>query len=517
MNSKHSMKSEQSEIAAQEQAQAQAHERAGERAPERVQEHAPVQAQIQGTMLINSAQAHGHHHHRNGHGGCLEADAQLIAENPYKKRFPLLVANPHLAFLDSAATAQRPDCVLAAQRHFYESMNANPLRGLYDLSIKATQAIEDARAHVARFIGVAPSASSENATDEKRDGFNGSDGTATSGTSGTFDTSNAAQEIIFGRNASEMLNLLAYCYGELVLHKNDEVCISIMEHHSNLIPWQQVCRKTGARLVYMRPDEHGVITQAEAQRCINERTKIVSVTHVSNVLGSCNDIKMLASLAHAVGARIIVDGSQSIPHMPIRVRQLDCDFFVFSGHKLFSPLGVGVLWGKRQLLEAMPPFLTGGEMIDSVTETSATWAPLPEKFEAGTQDAAGIYALSSALNFVEEIGYAAMMKRERALVHYTWHALKHLPYVQLIGSPCGREHHGVISFNVQGIHPHDVSSILDMNNVAIRAGHHCAQPLLTWMGIESCCRASFAFYNDKSDCDALITGLQRVWETFNGN
>ena len=314
-----------------------------------------------------------------------------------------------------------------------------------------------------------------------------------------------------------MLNLLAYCYGELVLHKNDEVCISIMEHHSNLIPWQQVCHKTGARLVYMRPDEHGVITQAEAQRCINEHTKIVSVTHVSNVLGSCNDIKMLASVAHAVGARIIVDGSQSIPHMPIRVRQLDCDFFVFSGHKLFSPLGVGVLWGKRQLLEAMPPFLTGGEMIDSVTETSATWAPLPEKFEAGTQDAAGIYALSSALSFVEEIGYAAMMKRERALVHYTWHALKHLPYVQLIGSPCGREHHGVISFNVQGIHPHDVSSILDMNNVAIRAGHHCAQPLLTWMGIESCCRASFAFYNDKSDCDALITGLQRVWETFNGN
>lgn len=404
-----------------------------------------------------------------------------IKANPYKEDFPLLSANTDLAFLDSAATAQRPACVLEAQRSFYETMNANALRGLYRLSVEATEAINEARSSVASFIGATQS-----------------------------------QDVVFCRNTSEALNIVAKSFGPSVLEPGDEVCISIMEHHSNLIPWQQVCRATGATLVYLRPDDQGVITPQEMDRKINERTKIVSVTHVSNVLGIENPVAELGKRVHAVGGYFVVDGAQSVPHIPVDIKQIDCDFFAFSGHKVFGPFGIGVLWGRHDLLNSIPPFLTGGEMIDSVSETDAVWAPVPEKFEAGTQDAAGIYATAKALEYVNALGMQTLQEREMLLMEYLMDRMGELPFIEIIGSEDPAKHHGALSFNVKGIHPHDVSSILDSCNVAIRAGHHCAQPLLTWLGIESCCRASIAFYNDTSDIDALISGLNTVWSIFNG-
>lgn len=408
-----------------------------------------------------------------------------IDTNPYKSDFPLLKNNEDLAFLDSAATAQRPACVLDAQRTFYETMNANALRGLYSLSAKATAAINEARKKCAEFIGVA-------------------------------EPSKNAREIIFCRNTSEALNLVAKTYGAANLKAGDEVCISIMEHHSNLIPWQQACRATGAKLVYMFPDAQGQITQEEIDAKINENTKIVSITHVSNVLGVENPILDITKRAHACGAVVVVDGAQSAPHMRVNVAALDCDFYAFSAHKAFGPFGIGVLWGRAALLEEMPPHLTGGEMIDSVTQTSAVWAPIPEKFEAGTQDAAGIYATGAAIDYINKVGIDNIAAREAALMEYMMNEISALPFVRIIGPMSASAHHGALSFNVCGIHPHDVASILDTCNVAIRAGHHCAQPLLDWMGIDSCCRASVAFYNDARDIDALVAGLKKVWEMFNG-
>ena len=408
-----------------------------------------------------------------------------IAASPFKADFPLLAAHPELSFLDSAATAQRPAAVLDAERRFYETMNANPLRGLYKLSVDATAAIEDARAKVAAFLGAKDPA-----------------------------------EVVFTCNASEALNLVAKTLGPQVLGEGDEVAITIMEHHSNLIPWQQVCRATGAKLVYLRPDKDPAgnyeITPEEVAAKIGPRTKIVSVTHVSNVLGVENDVRMIADAAHAVGATVIVDGAQSLPHVHVDVEELGVDAFAFSAHKLGGPMGIGGLWGRRALLEGLPPFLTGGEMIDSVTETDAVWAPIPEKFEAGTQDAAGIYATGVAIDYIEAQGRDELEGRERELATYLCERLQGLEFVDVVGPADPRRHVGAVSFNVRGIHPHDVSSLLDTKDVAIRAGHHCAQPLLTWMGIESCCRASVAFYNDKADVDRLVEGLEFVWGVFHG-
>ncbi len=412
------------------------------------------------------------------------ARASALATSPYKSDFPLLAKRPDLAFLDSAATAQRPKAVLDAQRFFYETMNANALRGLYQLSVEATEAINASRAHIARFIGLAG----------KKD----------------------ARDIVFCRNTSEALNLLAIAYAPTVLGPGDEVCITVMEHHSNLIPWQQACRLAGAKLVYMYPDEQGLISEEVMRAKIGPRTKIVSCIHVSNVLGVANDVKLMGKIAHEVGATMIVDGAQSVPHFPVDVTDLGCDFFAFSGHKVFGPMGIGVLWGRHELLDAMPPFLTGGEMIDAVTEQTATWAPVPEKFEAGTQDAAGIYALDAALAYVESVGFDAMVAREQALVAQCMRRLGELEFIRLIGPDDPALHHGVVSFNVCSVHPHDVASILDMDNVAIRAGHHCAQPLLAHLGIDSCCRASLAFYNDSTDIDRLVDGLNHVWSMFHG-
>ena len=418
-------------------------------------------------------------------------DEQLlsITESPFKQDFPLLANNPGLTFLDSAATAQRPAVVLDAERRFYETMNANPLRGLYGLSVEATAAIEDARARIARFIGALDDAGKPEAS-----------------------------SIVFTRNASESLNLAARTLPQVVgLGPGDEVVISIMEHHSNLIPWQQVCRATGASLVYLRPNDDCVITPEEIEAKVGPHAKIVSVTHVSNVLGVENPIAQIAARAHEMGALMVVDGAQSVPHLPVDVRALGCDLLAFSAHKLGGPMGIGVLWGRKELLDAMPPFLTGGEMIDSVSETDAVWAPVPAKFEAGTQDAAGSYATDAAIAYLERFGMEALEQRERLLATYLTDQLRALPYVQVIGPADGSRHVGAVAFNVEGIHPHDVASILDMSQVCIRAGHHCAQPLLTWMGLQSTCRASVAFYNDKADIDRLVEGLGTVWGIFHGS
>lgn len=408
------------------------------------------------------------------------SDPINIAANPFKADFPLLAANESLAFLDSAATAQRPRVVIETQKQFYETMNANALRGVYELSVEATAAIDAARSRIARFIGA-----------------------------------EHARDVIFCRNASEALNIVARSFGELILSPGDEVCITIMEHHSNLIPWQQVCKQTGAKLVYMYPNEQGIITPEEMDAKISARTKIVAAAHVSNVLGIENPIKAFAERIHAVGGYLVVDGAQSAPHLPIDVEALGCDFFAFSAHKTFGPFGIGILWGKDELLQAMPPFLVGGEMIERVTETQSTWAPLPEKFEAGTQDAAGIVATAAALDYLDGIGLDVVCAREQELVRYLMEALSRLPYVRVLGHPDPDQHHGVVSFVVDGIHPHDVASLLDNESVAIRAGNHCAQPLVTWLGEEATCRASLAFYNDQHDIDQLITALAHVWALFN--
>ena len=408
-----------------------------------------------------------------------------IEKNPYRADFPLLTGHPDIAFLDSAATAQRPAAALDAQRRFYETMNANPLRGLYSLSVEATAAIAAVRAQVAELIG-APD----------------------------------ARDVVFTRNTSESLNLVAKSFSPAVLGPGDEVAITVMEHHSNLSPWQQACRAAGARLVYLYPQQDGTLTDEEIAAKVGPRTKIVACAHVSNVMGCELPVRRLADAVHAHGGYLVVDAAQSVPHMPVDVAELGADFLAFSGHKALGPMGVGVLWGKHELLDTMEPMLTGGEMIDSVREQDATWAPVPEKFEAGTQDAAGIYATGAALAYLTEtVGYAAVAEREAALVAYAWERLGELGFVDLIGPAEASRHHGVISFNVRGVHPHDVASILDASGVCIRAGHHCAQPLLAWLGVENlaCCRASLAFYNDKSDVDRLVDGLTQVWGIFHGN
>ena len=355
-----------------------------------------------------------------------------IGLNPFKGDFPLLSERDDLAFLDSGATAQRPACVLEAQKRFYETMNANPLRGLYSLSVEATGAIAKVRAQIAELLG---------AVDER--------GRARS------------KEVVFCRNTSEALNLVAKGFAPHVLSEGDEVAITVMEHHSNLIPWQQACRAAGAKLVYLYPTRTGRITDEEIAAKVGPKTKIVAAAHVSNVLGVENPIAKLSAAAHANGAYMVVDAAQSVPHMAVDVDELGADFLAFSAHKALGPMGVGVLWGRAELLDRTDPVLTGGETIDAVSEQDATWAPVPEKFEAGTQDAAGIYATGVALDYlVNKVGYKTIKAREAALVHYAMSRMVEIPFVDIIGSIYWDQHHGAISFNVRGIHPHDVASIM---------------------------------------------------------
>ena len=394
----------------------------------------------------------------------------------YRRDFPLLMQET-AAYLDNAATAQRPQCVLDAEKTFYETQNANPLRGLYPLSIAATEAVEEARLAVRDFLHA-----------------------------------KSSQEIIFTRNTTEALNLVAYSYGLSHVHADDEVVVSILEHHSNLLPWQMVCRQTGATLKFIDCEMDGRLDLNKVSEIITDKTKIVAVTHVSNVIGRVNPIREIADMAHRVGAVIVVDGAQSTPHIPVDVQALDADFLAFSGHKVFGPMGIGALYGKRRLLEKMPPFLSGGEMIESVTRTGATYAELPYKFEAGTGNAAGAVGLHAAIRYMQSVGFDTMHERETALVARMMAGMADMPFIHVLGSGNPEEHSGIVTFTVDGVHPHDVSEILAADGVCIRAGHHCAQPLLKHLGYSSTVRASCAFYNTPDEVNRLLDSLKTIRE-----
>ncbi len=394
----------------------------------------------------------------------------------YKKDFPIFSAkeNKNLVYFDNAATTQRPKCVIEAVERFYEHNNANPLRGLYSLSGRATEDYENARHTVAKFI---------NAND---------------------------CEIVFTRNASESLNLVAYTWGLDNIKKDDEIVLSIMEHHSNILPWQMLCQKKGARLVFMECNkETGELPESEFNK-INERTKLVAITQVSNVLGVANPVKEIAKKAHSVGAVCVVDGAQSTPHIKVDVQDIDADFFAFSGHKLCGPMGIGVLYGKKRLLENMSPFMRGGEMIEYVTRESATWAELPHKFEAGTVNASGAVGLAAAIDYVSSIGLKKIAEHDKNLSSILMSKMQAVPHIKIYGSPNPEKHCGIITFTIDGVHPHDIASVLDTESIAIRAGHHCAQPLGEYLKVPATARASLYFYNDEQDIELFINALSKV-------
>ena len=396
----------------------------------------------------------------------------------FKKDFPIL-NEKQITYLDSGATTQKPEQVINAIDEYYKTTNANVHRGAYSLSVEATAKYEEAREKVARFIN-----------------------------------SPSAEQVIFSKNATESLNLIAYSYGMENLKKDDEIVLSIMEHHSNLVPWQKVAKTTGAKLNYMYINDEFEISDEEIESKITDKTKIVGITHVSNVLGTINNVKKIIKQAHKKGAIVIVDSSQSIPHMKIDVQDLDCDFLVFSGHKMLAPLGIGALYGKKQLLNDMTPFLMGGDMIEYVYEQETTFAPLPNKFEAGTQNIEGVIGLAAAIDYIENIGYERIAQIEDEVVNYAREELSKLDYIELYLTPNKQNHSSVISFNIKGVHPHDVASILDTYGVCVRSGNHCAQPLMRYLGIDSTCRASFYLYNTKEDVDKLVEALKKAYEMF---
>lgn len=397
-----------------------------------------------------------------------------ISVNEIRKDFPLL-ENQKVIYLDTAATSQKPACVLEAEREFYEKYNANPLRGLYELGEAATEKYEEARETVREFLNA-----------------------------------KEAAEIIFVRNATEGLNLVAYSFGSLVLKPGDEILVSIMEHHSNLLPWQQAAARTGAVVKYLECTEDGKYTEEAFQEALSDRTKIVAMTQVSNVLGCKNDIKRFAQLAHEAGAYFVADGAQSVPHMAVDVQDLDVDFLAFSGHKMYAPMGIGVLYAKRELLEQMPPFLCGGEMIDSVSRTGAVWAEVPHKFEAGTVNGAGAYALAETIRYVQKIGFDFIEEREAKLTKLLMDGMKEIPAVHILGSQKAEDHHGIVTFKLDGVHPHDVASVLDADHIAVRAGHHCAQPLLQHLKVLSTTRVSLGVYNTEEEIQAFLESLAKI-------
>lgn len=396
----------------------------------------------------------------------------------FKDEFPILQERK-ISYLDSGATTQKPQCVIDAIESYYKECNANPHRGAYSLSIEATEKYESTREKIAKFI---------NARNR--------------------------EEIIFSKNATESLNLIAYSYGLDNLKKDDEVVLSIMEHHSNLVPWQYVTKKTNSKLKFMYINKDYELSKEEIESKITDKTKVVGITHVSNVLGTINNVKKIIKYAHKKGAVVIVDASQSIPHMKIDVQDLDADFLVFSGHKMFAPLGIGVLYGKKELLNKMTPFLMGGDMIEYVYEQNTTFAPLPNKFEAGTQNVEGVIGLGSAIDYIEKIGYKEIQNVEEAITKYAVNELSKIDFLELYITPHLENHSTVISFNIKGVHPHDVASILDSNGVCVRSGNHCAQPLLRYLGMDSTCRASFSIYNTKEDVDNLVEALKKAYKMF---
>lgn len=399
----------------------------------------------------------------------------------FRRDFPLLAQNMNgkpIVYLDNGATTQKPESMIHAVCGYYGGCNANPHRGAYALSVEATDIYENARERVRKFINAKKS-----------------------------------NEIIFTKNATEALNLIAYSYGLSNIKEGDEIVITISEHHSNLVPWQHVAHAKGAVLKYIYLEEDGNLSEEDIQTKITEKTKLVAVTQVSNVLGLVNPVKEVADKAHSVGAVVVVDGSQSVAHMAVDVQAIDADFFAFSGHKMLSPMGIGVLYGKEKLLDAMPPFLMGGDMIEYVEEQTTTYAELPAKFEAGTQNVGGAAGLTAAVDYLEKLTFDRITAIEKDLVDYALPQLRELPFIELYGCDTKRDNKtGIITFNVKDVHPHDVATILDAEGVAVRAGHHCAQPLMRYLGQNATCRASFYFYNTRGDVDRWVEALKKVRE-----
>lgn len=397
-----------------------------------------------------------------------------------RDNFPFFNTNPDISYLDSAATSQKPKIVLDALSDFYTRFNANANRGAYQIAVESTALLESARSNVARFIGAS-----------------------------------SPSEIIFTKSATESINLVAYSYGLNKLQEGDEVLISIAEHHSNLVNWQYICQKAGAKLSYFYLDDDLNIDLNDFKSKLNENTKIVSFTGASNVLSFDVPAKEMTKLAHQVGAKVLIDGTQQIVHSKVDVSDLDCDFYAFSGHKLYAEFGVGVLYGKKELLDNMDPFLLGGDMIEYVMEDHSSYAELPHKFEAGTSNVGAIHSLDKAIQFIDLIGYDAISQIEEDLVAYGLQELSKLDFIKLYYPKNGKGTN--ITFTVDGVHPHDVSQILDSVGVDIRVGHHCAQPLHRYLGINSSCRASLAIYNTKAEIDRLVEGLKKVKEIFYGS
>lgn len=394
--------------------------------------------------------------------------------------FPIL-QDPKYIYFDNAATSQRPRQVLEAIDHFYRTTNANPLRGLYEWSVGATEAYEQARHTVAEFVHA------------KED-----------------------CEIIFVRNATEALNLVAYSYAMTNVQEGDEIVLTVLEHHSNLLPWQMVADAKKAKLVFLEPQADGIITEEMLKAVITSKTKIVAMTMVSNVLGRVTPVANAAKLAHAAGAVLVLDGAQGVPHQAVDVQALDCDFLSFSGHKMLGPMGIGALYAKRALLETMPPFLRGGEMIEYVTRNSATYAELPHKFEAGTVNAADAVGMAAGIRYLQQVGFEEIEAHEKKLTAILLEGMKQLPYVQVYGPEDAALHSGIVTFNIDGCHPHDISTVLDDEHIAIRAGHHCAQPLMEYlqehcrMEFRATARASVYFYNTEEEAERFIDAMGKI-------
>ncbi len=395
--------------------------------------------------------------------------------NSLRNDFPFFANNPGLVYLDNSATSQVPACVIDRLNRYDLLEKASPFRGLYPRSVQATDDYEHARDLVRDFIHA-----------------------------------RSSQEIIFTRNATESLNLVAYCAGGTLIHPGDEILVGITEHHSNLLPWQQLAKRTGAAIRTLFCTRDGSFRAEDIDRAMNEHTRLLAITHMSNVFGQINDLQSIAQAAHSRNVLVVADGCQSVPHIPVNVSELGVDFLAFSGHKMLCPMGIGVLYGRKSLLESLPPFLTGGEMIEDVTMDGAVWAPLPQKFEAGTVNTGGAIALGEAVSYYNRVGFEVMMAREAALTRRLMDGMAVIPHVRIVGSSDPDRHHGIVTFTIDGVHPHDISAIMADQGIAIRAGHHCAQPLHAYLGINATSRASIMFYNTEAEIDAFLTVLSEI-------
>jgi cysteine desulfurase / selenocysteine lyase len=410
------------------------------------------------------------------HPPVRETVAPVFDVRKIREDFPILKQKVHgkpLVYLDNAATSQKPQKVIDALLRFYTQDNSNVHRGVHLLSERATQAYEEARVKVQRFIHAAE-----------------------------------AREIIFVRGTTEAINLVMQSYGRRHVQAGDEILITAMEHHSNIVPWQLLCEEKGATLRVGPINDRGELILEELEKLLNDRTRIVAVAHVSNALGTINPVRRIVEMAHRRNVPVLVDGAQAVPHMPVDVQELGCDFYALSGHKVFGPTGIGALYGKARLLEAMPPFQGGGDMILSVTFEKTIYNTIPYKFEAGTPNIAASIGLGAAIDYLNQIGMENIASYEHALLAYATEAISQIPGVRIIGT--ARAKAGVLSFAVEGVHPHDVGTVLDREGIAVRTGHHCAQPVMERFGVPATARASLAFYNTKQDINALAAGIQRV-------